>query len=233
MSFTPFPVPCPTVFSFSLYGDKPKYTIGMIKNAEHIPRRFPGAEVWVYIANDVPTPIRNTLQSLPAVRLIDVAAEQERMNSFDRFMAHDDIATESVLFVRDADSRVHERDAMCIEDFLLDPTKKLHIIRDHRWGHIQYIMAGMWGIRKDGKICMRDLLKLFQTETSHIYNGDQVFLRYAIYPWYIHSAMIHDDYHFIDGHRPRTPFRYPVINHACVGQAYDIMEDGSDKAIFV
>lgn len=205
----------------------------MIKNAEHIPRRFPGAAVWVYIADDVPNHIRSTLQSLPAVRLIDVPATKERMNSFDRFMAHDELSNDSILFVRDADSRVHERDAMCIEDFLLDPTKKLHIIRDNRWGHIQHIMAGMWGIRKDGKICMRELVTLFRNDTSHKFFGDQIFLRYAIYPWYIHSAMIHDDFHFIDGHRPRTPFRYPVINHNFVGQACDITEDGEDKNIFV
>lgn len=205
----------------------------MIKNAEYIPRRFPGAEVWIYIADDVPQYIRSSLQYLPSVRLIDMSRKQDRMNSFDRFMAIDEMSDNSILFVRDADSRVHERDATCIEDFIADPTKKLHIIRDHRWGHIQHIMAGMWGIRKDTQLSMKRLIEKYITDTSHIYFGDQIFLRDAVYPAYIHSAMIHDDFYLIDGHLPRTPFRVPVINHAFVGQAYDITEDGGDASIFV
>lgn len=209
------------------------YTIGMIKNAEHIPRRFPGAEVWIYIADDVPTTIRETLQALPAVRLIDVPRAQERMNSFDRFLAADELPENGILFVRDADSRVHERDAACIEDFLSDPTKKLHIIRDHT-GHFQYIMAGMWGMRKNTDIVMKHLIHTRINQISHIYLGDQHFLRDSIYPLYTNTVMIHDDHGHMDRHLPRTPFRIPIVDHAFVGQVYDINEeDGSDCPIYV
>jgi hypothetical protein len=232
MSFTPFPVPCSTVFSFSLYGDNSRYTIGMIKNAEHIPRRFPGAEVWIYIADDVPTPIRDTLQSLPAVRLLDVTRRKGLINSFDRFIATDDIPVEGVVFFRDADSRVHERDSVCIEDFLLDPIKQLHIIRDHRY-HTQHIMAGMWGMRRDTSFSMKDKITENTDTSSYVYLGDQIFLHKCIYPRYKHSVMIHDDHYHIDPTIPRTPFRVPIIDHQFVGQAYTINEDGSDKPLYV
>jgi hypothetical protein len=230
MSFTPFPVPCPTVFSFSLYGDKPMYTTGMIKNAEHIPRRFPGAEVWIYIADDVPTHVRTTLHSLPAVRLIDVPTHPGAFNMFFRFHAID--AMESgIMFVRDADSRVHERDAMCIEDFLLDKTKQLHIIRDHMY-HTQYIMGGMWGMRKDNTIRISEKQKELHIESAG-YCDDQHFLRNNIYPRYIHSVMIHDEYGHIDPTLPRTPFRVPIVDYQFVGQVYTINEDGSDGPMYV
>jgi hypothetical protein len=208
------------------------YTTGMIKNAEHIPRRFPGAEVWIYIADDVPTHVRTTLQTLPAVRVIDVPRTQERMNSFDRFLAADILSIHGILFIRDADSRVHERDATCIEDFLLDSTKQLHIIRDH-WYHTQHIMAGMWGVRKDISLSMKSLIEHHTTTLSHKYLGDQHFLRDTIYPRYTHSVMIHDDYHHIDPTIPRTPFRVPIVDNQFVGQAYTINEDGSDGPMYV
>ena len=226
----PFPVPCPTVFSFSLYGDNSRYTVGMIKNAEHIPRRFPGAEVWIYIADDVPTQIRDTLQSLPAVRLIDVPTHPGAFNMFFRFHAIDDMDS-GIMFVRDADSRVHERDAACIEDFLVDETKQLHIVRDHRY-HTQPIMGGLWGMRKDTSFRISDEQQR-QGITRAIYCEDQYFLHKSVYPRYIHSVMIHDDHHHIDPSIPRTSFRVPIVDHQFAGQAYTINEDGSDKPLYV
>ena len=230
MSYTPFPVSCPTVFSFSLYGDKPMYTTGMIKNAEHIPRRFPGAEVWIYIADDVPAHIRDTLQSLPAIRLMDVPTHPGAFNMFYRFHAIDDMDS-GIMFVRDADSRVHERDAACIEDFLVDETKQLHIIRDNMY-HRQYIMGGMWGMRKDNTILISEKQKELQIKSAG-YCDDQHFLRNNIYPRYVHSVMIHDDHHHIDPTIPRTPFRVPIVDHQFVGQVYTINEDGSDEPMYV
>ncbi len=234
MSFTPFPVPYPTVFSFSLYGNNPLYTTGMIRNAEHIRRRFPGAEVWIYIADDVPPPVREMLRPLPSVRLWNVPRTQGRLNSFDRFCAADHLPDNGVLFVRDADSRVHERDAACIEDFLSDTTKQLHIIRDHRY-HTQHIMGGMWGIRKDPTLRMEDLIRQAYTIPSmQSYLGDQLFLRQHIYPRYTaNSIMIHDDHRHIDPSIPRAPFRVPVLEHAFVGQVYRIAEDGTESPVYV
>jgi hypothetical protein len=51
------------IFSYSLYGDNPKYTKGMILNVKQINHRFPGAIVQIYIASDVPQTIKTEIQT--------------------------------------------------------------------------------------------------------------------------------------------------------------------------
>ena len=133
------------IFSFSLYGSNPKYTLGMIRNAEWIPKRFPQSRVQIYLADDVPSDICDRLRSLPSVKIIPVSRKIGIQPMFDRFLAIDDEDC-SIMFSRDADSRVHERDAGCIEDFIASH-KMLHIIRDHHY-HSMEIMGGLFGIRK-------------------------------------------------------------------------------------
>jgi hypothetical protein len=132
-------------FSFSLYGSNKKYTEGMIVNARQISERFPTAITQIYIADDVPADIVARLLSVSNVRLIHVQRAVDQQNTFNRFLAIDDPDCD-IMFSRDADSRIHDRDAACIEDFIASD-KILHIIRDHPY-HGTRIMAGMWGIRK-------------------------------------------------------------------------------------
>jgi len=222
------------IFSFCLYGDKPTYTRGMIANAHGLRERFPTARVQVYIAEDVPVDIRTELASLPNVCLVPVPRRRETANTLDRFRAFDDDDCE-VMFVRDADSRVHARDAACIEDFLASPAHILHIIRDHRF-HTYPILAGMWGLRKNTNL-LRSLTPLVEqwltAHTSHAYLTDQHFLRTLLYPRLIALAMVHDRCHSFDPPTAtRVPFRIPIEGSLFVGQVHKISDTGDETLAY-
>ena len=201
------------IIAVSLYGTDPKYTEGMIINATQIIHRFPSPDVWVYIniASDVPDNIRERLSILPRVKLVPVERKPGSANMFDRFMTID-LPECDVLFVRDADSRVHERDAACIEDFLASD-KQLHIIRDHRC-HRSRIMGGMWGIRKSALIALKTSMcnLLNQWTIIPAYMNDQNFLSTVIYPLFLRNAMIHDRYEYFEPKDRLTPFRVREYN---------------------
>lgn len=223
-------------FSFSLYGDKPKYTRGMVANAALIKARFPEARVTVYTADDVPSDIVDTLRTFDNVTLVPVPRLPENGCAFDRFLAID-ISDCDIMISRDADSRVHERDAACIDDFLAAPTAMLHIIRDHKY-HTDAIMAGMWGIRKAAltEPMALTLSRWRATRNSTAYTTDQQFLRTIFYERLRSQVMVHDRlgiaaYRWNAGITV-TPFRAPIVDDLFIGQVHEYRDDGSEYVVF-
>lgn len=218
------------VFSFSLWGTSPKYTEGMIQNAKQIGQRFPTATVHIYMANDVPVDIQTRLAAFPNVKIIPSVKQEGALNMFDRFTAIDD-DTCDIMFVRDADSRVHDRDAGCIYDFLASDTT-LHIIRDH-YHHKFRIMGGMWGLRKyNGMPSIQSRIDTWRKANPHrtAYCCDQHFLNEVIYPAYTHTMLVHDRNTTVPG-EIRTPFAVPIVDDLFVGQVF-IYKDGKEVVDF-
>ena len=218
------------VFTYSLFGSKKKYTEGMVVNAQQLAIRFPKARVQIYIADDVPEDVVTRLSSVPTVRLIPVKRSLGTQNTLNRFAAIDDPDCD-VMFSRDADSRIHDRDAACIEDFLASD-KLLHIIRDHRC-HSVLILAGMFGLRKRGftkplQPIIQHWLSVNGNPTQ--YGCDQIFLAHVIYPAFISRAMIHDANTRFKFREPfeYTPFRVPICDKLFVGQVHDFNEAGEE-----
>jgi hypothetical protein len=60
-----------------------------------------------------------------------------------------------VVCVRDADSRINERDRWCIRQFL-DSPYSVYTIRDHPW-HRYRIMGGLWGAKRGDHFSKMDL----------------------------------------------------------------------------
>ena len=97
------------VISFGLYGSKPKYNQGAIRNAELASIYFPGWICRFYATNDVP---KATLD-----RLKELGAEIESIPSgmgyasgmFWRFLVADDPTIDRYI-IRDVDSRLNARD---------------------------------------------------------------------------------------------------------------------------
>lgn len=219
-------------FSFSLYGALPKYTRGMIANVEILQRRFPAARVAVFVANDVPSEIVDTLRSYSHVTVIPTERKAGSEGMLDRFLAID-LSDCDVMFVRDADSRVHERDAACIEDFLAAPDRLLHIIRDHRF-HTHVILGGMWGIRKEG-LTEPMGVSLDRWKSAHdraAYMADQYFVEHTFYSRLLPVAMIHDRCTSREPDDKKTPFRVPIIDDLFIGQVHEYEDDGREKVIF-
>jgi len=217
--------------SFSLYGNDPMYTRGMIINANTIIQRFPFFRTQIYIADDVPQETITTLENIPSVRLISVNRKAGIENMFDRFKAIDEPEC-SLMLVRDADSRIHDRDASCIDDFL-SSNKDLHIIRDHPFHNVP-ILGGLWGIRKTA--LSNTILSMIETwiyikNVKDFPKGiDQDFLSEVIYPLFLSSAIIHDRCGFFEPGESQTSFRKPLVDRLFCGQVHCFNENGEEYA---
>ncbi len=218
------------IFSFSLYGTSPKYTRGMICNAQQLAISFPAARVNVYIASDVPSNVSEVLAAMPNVRIIPVPRRPGSAVMFDRYRAIDDNDCD-IMFVRDADSRVHARDIACIEDFLAAPDKLLHIIRDHKY-HTCKIMGGTVGMRKAAIGIKPMAERILSWIGREQYMMDQNFLISEFYTALKHVTMIHDRYGHFAASEILIPFRAPILDNLFVGQVHDFREDGSEYTQF-
>jgi hypothetical protein len=213
------------VFSFSLYGNDPKYTWGALANARIIATRFPQATMFVYTADSVPTDITDQLKALPHVRIIPVPTREGSAGMFDRYLAIDSSDCD-VMFVRDADSRIHERDAACIEDFLGNPEKLMQLVRDHYYHRIR-VCGGIFALRKAAMIePMRKLLDYSKIGTH--YSADQQFLERTFYKRLLPHAQIFDRYGYFEPAHMLSPFRVPITDNLFIGQVHHFLPDGSE-----
>jgi len=109
---------------------------------------------------------------------------------FDRFTAIDDPAV-TVMIVRDADSRVHERDCWAINEFIKSDFK-VHIIRDHPH-HKFHMLGGLWGLKQGVlKFKIRDSFNSYEIAAlKPKWGRDQEYLKDIIYPLIKDVVLIH------------------------------------------
>lgn len=215
------------VFSFSLFGRSPIYNKGMIENARILNHVFPKYRVYIYLADDVPSQTVETLQTYPNVKIIRVRnSDSKYENTLNRFLAIDDPDC-SIMFSRDADSRVHLRDQACIIDFIKSD-KLLHIIRDHP-AHGTRIMAGLFGIRKAAlNEPMALTINRFCDDLNTQRGIDQKFLKEIIYPSLKTNALIQDDRGFFEPDSMRRKFRINTKNKLYCGKVHTYNKDGTE-----
>jgi hypothetical protein len=219
------------VFSFTLFGDVDKYCKGLLRNIEIIQKEFPDFQTWVYLGNDIPVDILNTLNSMQKVKCI-FTGETGIVNKFYRFFAIDDPEVE-VMFVRDVDSRILKRDISTIHDFLASD-KKFHIVRDHP-NHFHKVLAGIFAIRKG--LLAAPLKTIFdvyrQTNDVNTFWNDQEFLASLFWPHVLPLSMIHDDLQEFEPYTMKTPIKVPIGNALhFIGQVYEFDEAGTEYPKF-
>jgi len=207
------------VISFSLYGDNPKYTIGAIKNSELKETFFPGWEMRVYHNDSVPNYVLEQLEANNVV-LINTGVEQGVCNAMWRFAP----ASEKVecFISRDCDSRLFERDAVAVQEWL-ESGKCFHIIRDHPGGHAWEISAGMWGARgcfvEDIQEKMNEYIQTSSWVTDRAV--DQRFLQEIIYPRVVESLFLHDEYFNYEGIGTPIKRDRKLDDFAFIGEPFD------------
>jgi hypothetical protein len=172
------------VFTFCIYGSKPKYCEGLVRNLETIQKEFPDFKVIVYAGYDVPESYMNRYKEFTNTIMRPLTITGHRLMCFRFFpIAEPDI---ELMFVRDADSRIGHRDKWCIEQFLVDKKHNIFTIRDHP-EHGTPLLGGQWGIKKFPEFSMQkaygDFLRSF-TGNQDSYQVDQIFLREFIYKPY-------------------------------------------------
>lgn len=178
------------VFSFCIYGQPlPKYHIGLLENIEMIQKYYPDWKVFVYSGEDTDPSYIAYLRNYAHVTVFETH-KLGAANMIDRFYAIDEPGVD-LMFVRDADSRIHWKDRWAMNEFLKSD-KQLHIIRDHP-EHTAAILGGLWGLRKSAGISVRSLYASYTEDTSLGWRWahDQNFLIDEIYPKLKHRALIH------------------------------------------
>jgi hypothetical protein len=189
------------ILSFSLWGGKPIYTEGALRNAEIAQDLFPDWKCRFH-TNSVPEDILNELAHFPNVELAEMddkpwkkygrraGGAQPENSIFWKFLPYYDPHVD-VILGRDPDQRPSKREKIAVDEFLASD-KQFHIIRDHP-GHCTGtpILGAMWGIKRSIGLDMAKLTdEHMKSEWPMI---DQWFLMKSIYPLVKNQAMIHHD----------------------------------------
>jgi hypothetical protein len=176
------------IISFSLWGDKPIYTVGAIANAVLAQEIYPGWICRFYIhRSSIPQNIIRELEKQSNVELVDMPEDIGWSAMLWRFYP----ATEedvSVMLSRDCDSRLSQREKACVDYWLNKTDRKVMTIRD-TCVHQSQMMGGLWGVR-DGfltniKPFLDELIE--ETKQKSLKGVDQDFLNSKIY---LHSLGI-------------------------------------------
>jgi len=185
------------VISFCLYGNKPIYTIGCIRNLELLKKVFVGWEAWVYHNTSVNQETLKQLQELGAKTIL-VDEDKGFENSLWRFKPIEDSQVDFFIS-RDTDSRLSERDEVAVNEWI-ESGKTFHVVRDHPVGHSWGINAGIFGA-KGGSIpnffeLLENYLVWYKSTPHLVYDRyiDQCFLRDIIHPRIVGDMFLHDEY---------------------------------------
>lgn len=180
--------------SFSLWGDKPIYNVGVLKNAQLCKTLYSDWKMVVFYDNTVPENTISELQKLD-VLTVDVS-EKNIYGMFWRFFAVDLPDCEYAIF-RDADSRISLREKLAVDEWVKSG-KTLHVMRDHPNHKIPHgndemgILGGMWGI-KSKIIPLTEWIGNYEFKSENKYGGDQAFLK-KVFNFLKNDMVEHDDF---------------------------------------
>lgn len=180
--------------SFSLWGDKPIYNVGAIRNAELCKTIYPEWEMVVYYDNTVP---KETIKGLDDLGVITIDFTDKNLyGMFWRFFAVD-LPNANYCIFRDSDSRITVREKMAVDEWI-ESGKSIHIMRDHPNHRIPYgndrmgILGGMWGI-KNGVVPLSEMILQYTNNRKLSYGSDQSFLR-MVYSIFEDDQKVHDEF---------------------------------------
>jgi hypothetical protein len=198
-----------TVFSFSFFGKVNRYLHGLIENCKNINKLYPDAWVYIYASRDFDVNILlKAVKPYKNIRICWIDKFEETLVQYmcHRFFAIDDDDVD-VMFSRDCDSEINERDQYCINHFMKS-SKKFQIIRDNV-GHCKLICGGMWGAKKGAlQFKIRDKFNTYNF--SH--KTDENFLGDCIYQHIKNDCEVFDEFFNFTGENPqKIPIDLPLF----------------------
>lgn len=179
--------------SFSLWGEKPIYNIGALRNSQLVKEFYPDWKMVLFHDNTVP---KSTIDLLNENSVETLYIQNNSYGMFWRFFILEKPDCEYAIF-RDADSRISNRESLAVHEWLRSG-KTLHVMRDHPFHKIPAgtnqpsILGGMWGI-KNGKYPVVEMLHKFNGLTQHKYGNDQNFL-VNLYETVGNDKFTHDEF---------------------------------------
>lgn len=210
------------VISFSLYGDLAKYCIGAIKNADLAKQYFADFICFFYYDESVPYYYIKELQSRTNVRLIN-AQHFSIPKRMWRFLAINEVDVDCIIS-RDVDSRLSEREASVVYDWLKNPQILLNIKDNPLFHKTPEILAGMWGMKNISNFEMFKEINKWLTEYNieNIENIelDQQFLSQVIYPRFNSSISYYDDFKICLKDNPMK-ISFKRLGFRFIGEVFD------------
>lgn len=207
--------------SFSLFGNRPLYNIGAIKNAEIWQASPFDVDCRFYIGNSVPDWIPTELLDLGCEVIHMLPYPEDQTATFWRWDAFR-VPRNSYDYVlsRDVDSRPFEREYYAISEWL-ESKYPIHVIRDHPY-HGVPILAGLFGVKGSthiewfGGMCPTVPPQNFyleinqkynrQYESNDFYQVDQHWLRRKVYPHLRNKILAHDEFYGFERKRYKKSF---------------------------
>jgi len=230
------------VISMSLYGKDLRYIWGVIRNAQLVPVYMPDWTLRVYVAADpAPSELAVSPRILNKLRLLgaETAKVSTRYNMAPRnwrlLVANDQHI--DYFLVRDADTRLTEREAAAVKDWLTTAESSgsqsavIHCIRDHPKHANQAIVDGLWGGRPRA---LRQLLKQDITDMMNNNSDTRTSVSQLLWSKVSNVSDCHDSVSPCERWTPRTsrrPFPLSRQGREYVGQKFDahqqlLSEDG-------
>lgn len=180
--------------SFTLYGNKPIYNVGAVRNAELMNKIYPDWRMILYYDKTVPKDTIDKLSKLN-VELVDMTNSNIFGNLW-RFIVVEKEDCEYAIF-RDCDSRIGQREKEAVDDWIRSG-KTLHVMRDHPGHGVPCgangigILAGMWGLKGRHEGMTKKIIE-FHSKNKISFCSDQSFLQ-EIYSKYNNDRCTHDDF---------------------------------------
>ncbi len=204
------------IVSFSLYNERRRDVLNAVINCALAPSIYPGWTCRFYLDDTVPKQIVVALESFDHVELRWMPRHTSPAAKLWRFLAAGDADVEA-LIVRDADSWLSTREAVCVQAWL-SSGRDFHIIRDHCY-HSQPMMGGTWGVRGGVLPNIGEWISEYEGAGG---TYDQGFLADRVYPLTVGRALIHrGDQH--DGAGAPTDYFHdgavPIPDHDEVDEA--------------
>ena len=220
------------VISFCLWGEEPRYVVGLIENIKLAAEYYPGWICYIYIHHKSLTPsLSEKLQRFDNISVIvknDENISPKRCMLW-RIEPFNDPTVE--LFIsRDVDTRILPREVLAVREWL-SSHKEIHIMRDHPQ-HYNKILGGMFGVRTarfakyDWQHLINNYYAIFGAEEN-----DQHFLEKYIYNMSsLENKMIHDEMKLYEGGHICIPFPIKYEQNGRFVGCY-VYEDGSGDAV--
>jgi len=197
------------VISFCLWGNEPRYCVGLVKNIELSKKYYQGWECWCYIHE--PSVDKDFINNLKNYDNVKVILKNNLHIRTLRFMLWriEPILNPGVeyLISRDTDTRIQPREVLAVQEWL-NSRKSLHIMRDH-FQHYAKILGGMFGIKNNEELYNINWIykiEYFYKEKGEDEN-DQHFLEQTLYKMYEKDRIIHDEIKLYEGKECK---QYPI-----------------------
>lgn len=202
------------IFSFCIYGDNMKYYLGLRENIRLIRENFPDFHIFIYCGLSRLDDFLQSISTDEFIHLIDTHFDGV-INMFYRYMPLLLEDTE-IIFSRDADSEINDRDRWSIRDFLdEEKTKKsIQTIRDHYW-HKSRLTGGLTGfhlkrLESDNREIFDNLKNIFSqclqniqlnksNEQNIVYGGDEQLLNEYVWPVIKDQLIVYSNINVFEG----------------------------------